>query len=73
MAAGLPNRLLGYPADARCLILNADDLGMCHPVNEAIFRLQGRRGDSTSLMVPCPGASRHEYAARDLKSHLAFT
>jgi predicted glycoside hydrolase/deacetylase ChbG (UPF0249 family) len=59
MAAGLTNRLLGYPADARCLILNADDLGMCHPVNEAIFRaFKEGVATSTSLMVPCPGASR---------------
>jgi len=32
------NRLLGYPADARLLIINADDFGMCHAINAAIFR-----------------------------------
>jgi hypothetical protein len=31
------NRLLGYPGDARLLILNADDFGMCHSINEAIL------------------------------------
>lgn len=49
------NRLLGYPADARLLIVNADDFGMCHAVNEAIVStLQAGTVRSTSLMVPCP-------------------
>jgi predicted glycoside hydrolase/deacetylase ChbG (UPF0249 family) len=49
------NQLLGYPADARLLIVNADDLGMCHAVNEAICRvLKDGIARSTSLMVPCP-------------------
>ena len=49
------NQLLGYPADARLLIINADDFGMCHAVNEAIIGtlLEGIVR-STSLMVPCP-------------------
>lgn len=51
------NRLLGYPADARLLIINADDFGMCHSVNEAIIgSLQGGIARSTSLMFPCPWA-----------------
>ncbi len=51
------NRLLGYPPDARLLIINADDFGMCHANNEAILRTL-REGvvRSTSLMVPCPWA-----------------
>jgi hypothetical protein len=32
------NRLLGYPDDARLLIINADDFGMCHAANAAITR-----------------------------------
>ena len=52
---GQTNQVLGYPADARLLIVNADDLGMCHAVNEAIFRtLKDGIASSTSLMVPCP-------------------
>lgn len=53
------NRLLGYPDDARLLIVNADDFGMCHGVNAAIIgTLQVGAPDervvrSTSLMVPC--------------------
>jgi predicted glycoside hydrolase/deacetylase ChbG (UPF0249 family) len=51
------NRLLGYPADARLLIINADDFGMCHSVNDAIFRaFQNDVLRSTTLMVPCPWA-----------------
>lgn len=54
---GDTNRLLGYPADARLLIVNADDFGMCHAVNEAVFRVLGNGLlGSTTLMVPCPWA-----------------
>jgi chitin disaccharide deacetylase len=52
---GQTNRLLGYPPDARLLIINADDFGMCHSINEAIIgSLNGGLVRSTSLMVPCP-------------------
>ena len=54
---GQTNRLLGYPVDARLLIINADDFGMSHAINEAIFRmLQKGVLRSTALMVPCPWA-----------------
>ncbi len=52
---GQTNQLLGYPADARLLIVNADDFGMCHAVNKAILgTLKEGIVRSTSLMVPCP-------------------
>lgn len=61
------NRLLGYPADARLLIVNADDFGMCHAVNEAIIgTLQAGIVLSTSLMIPCP---RMASAAQFLAAH----
>ncbi len=48
------NKLLGYPPDARLLIINADDFGMCHSTNVAIFRsLKEGVVCSTTLMVPC--------------------
>ncbi len=51
------NRLLGYPPEARLLIINADDFGMCHSVNEAVIRAFGNSLlRSTTLMVPCPWA-----------------
>ncbi len=49
------NRLLGYADDARLLIINADDFGMCNAVNEAIIHsLREGVVRSTSLMVPYP-------------------
>jgi chitin disaccharide deacetylase len=54
---GQANRLLGYPEDARLLILNADDFGFCNSTNAAIMRvLAAGPVRSTSLMVPCPWA-----------------
>jgi chitin disaccharide deacetylase len=51
------NRLLGHPADARLLLINADDFGMCHAVNEAITStLTDGIVSSCSVMVPCPWA-----------------
>src|SRR5262249_48996705 len=55
---GETNKLLGYPPDARLLIINADDFGMCHATNTAIFRtLTEGVVASTTLMVPCAWAS----------------
>ncbi len=52
------NKLLGYPPDARLLIINADDFGMCQAINDAILRsLKEGIVCSTSLMAPCPRAS----------------
>ncbi len=49
------NEILGYPADARLLIVNADDFGMCHANNEATLQaLTEGIVTSTTLMVPCP-------------------
>lgn len=64
---GQANRLLGYPPDARLLILNADDFGMCNAVNEAVTRvLLTGPVRSTTLMVPCPWAL---HAVRFLAEH----
>jgi chitin disaccharide deacetylase len=54
---GQTSRLLGYPEDARLLIINADDFGMCHAVNAAVIRaFQEGVLRSATLMVPCPWA-----------------
>lgn len=60
------NRLLGYPAEARLLLINADDFGMCHAINEAIFRtLTAGLVRSTTLMVPCPWALHAMHLLRE--------
>lgn len=63
-------RRLGYPADARLLIINADDLGMCHAINAAILR-SFTEGVvcSTTVMVPCPWAL---HAIQLLREHPAI-
>src|SRR5436309_2367156 len=51
------NQLLGYPATARLLIVNADDFGMCHANNAATLQALGSGiATSTTLMAPCPWA-----------------
>src|ERR1700722_11164242 len=45
---------LGYAADARVLILNADDFGMCHDQNEGVIRgLQEGVFTSSTILVTC--------------------
>src|SRR5260370_42248783 len=46
---------LGYPADARLLIVHLDDLGLLHAVNAAaVVAFETGVANSGSLMVPCP-------------------
>jgi len=69
---------LGYPADSRLLIIHADDLGMMHTVNTAIFEAFDKHWiTSASILVPCPWfpevaqwAKTHPDA--DLGIHLAL-
>jgi hypothetical protein len=51
------SELLGYPPDARVLIVNADDLGMSHAINAAVIEsIENGIASSCSLMVPCSWA-----------------
>jgi predicted glycoside hydrolase/deacetylase ChbG (UPF0249 family) len=51
------SELLGFPPDARVLIINCDDFGMYHAVNVAVVRsIEEGIARSCSLMVPCPWA-----------------
>lgn len=60
------NRLLGYPDDARLLLVNADDLGMYDDINDGVARAFAEGiVRSTSLMVPCPGAAQAMAWLRD--------
>lgn len=69
---------LGYPADAKLLIIHADDLGVSHSQNMAsIDGLQESPVNSASIMVPCPwfpeiAAYARENKARDLGLHLTL-
>ncbi|HML23800.1 MAG TPA: polysaccharide deacetylase family protein [Aggregatilinea sp.] len=52
------NELLGYPGDARLLLVNADDFGMYQSINEAVVQsFKAGIVCSTSLMAPLPGTA----------------
>jgi predicted glycoside hydrolase/deacetylase ChbG (UPF0249 family) len=60
------NELLGYPADARLLIVNADDFGVSHAVNAAVRRtFTDGIVRSATLMAPCPWALHAMRLVRD--------
>lgn len=70
---------LGLAPEARAIILNADDFGMCHSANTAITDLL-RNGhlDSTTVMVPCAWSPEAlSFAAQnshlDVGVHLVLT
>ncbi|MYR40401.1 ChbG/HpnK family deacetylase [Streptomyces sp. SID4944] len=51
------SELLGYPPEARLLIVNCDDFGMYPAINAAVIEsIEEGIATSCSLMVPCPGA-----------------
>jgi chitin disaccharide deacetylase len=70
---------LGYPPDAKLLIVHADDLGMSHSVNAASLKaFETGLVNSGSIMVPCPWLSEIAAYARakpqaDLGLHLTLT
>jgi len=70
---------LGYPANAKLLIIHADDLGLAHSVDQASFAaLDQRAVSSASIMVPCPWLSEVAAYAQthpdaDLGLHLTLT
>ncbi len=85
LATGLPAQTrtvaerLGYPADARLLILHADDLGVAHSVDAASFAaLDAKAVSSASIMMPTPWVTEVAAYAKahpdaDLGLHLTLT
>ena len=70
---------LGYPADAKLLIVHADDLAVAHSVDAASFdALDKNAVTSASIMVPCPwltevAAYAKNHPNADLGLHLTLT
>jgi predicted glycoside hydrolase/deacetylase ChbG (UPF0249 family) len=49
------NELLGYPRDARLLIVNIDDFGLCYTINDAAIQLLKKGAAcSCTVMAPAP-------------------
>lgn len=70
---------LGYPPDAKLLIVHADDLAVAHSVDAASFAALDKGGvTSASIMVPCPwlnevAAYAKDHPNVDLGLHLTLT
>ncbi|HEV2826229.1 MAG TPA: polysaccharide deacetylase family protein [Pyrinomonadaceae bacterium] len=77
--AQTPVERLGYPRDAKLLIVHADDLGMAHSINRASIKgLESGLVSSASIMIPCPwlpeiAAYARTHPAADLGLHLTLT
>jgi predicted glycoside hydrolase/deacetylase ChbG (UPF0249 family) len=70
---------LGYPRDAKLIIVHGDDLGMAHSVNLATIKaFESGLVNSGSIMMPCPWVPEIAAYARanpqaDLGLHLTLT
>ena len=66
---------LGYGADARLVIINADGLGLSHAANAGTFEaLRIGLATSASIMVPAPWAreAAFQYRGEDIGVHLTL-
>lgn len=66
---------LGYPSDARLVIISCDDLGSCHGATVGVYQAI-REGLATcaSIMMPAPWArfAANEYNGEDIGVHLTL-
>jgi chitin disaccharide deacetylase len=72
MTTSLTERL-GHGPDARLVIVNADDLGLCHAANVGVYDCLGTGTvTSATVMVPCPWArdAAVRYRGEDVGVHL---
>lgn len=68
-------RRLGYDDDTRLLLVNCDNLGMCHAANVGVYEaLRSGLATSASLMVPAPWAREavSGYRGADIGVHLTL-
>ena len=78
LGASLVERL-GFAPDTKVLIINCDDLGMCHAENAATFNaLLNGVATSATVMMPCPWVPevvqwKKEHPEADLGVHLTLT
>lgn len=66
---------LGYPSEAKLLIINCDDLGSSHSANVGVYEaLRSGIATSATLMVPCPWAreAASRYRGEDVGVHLTL-
>ncbi len=66
---------LGHDADTRLVIINGDDLGLCHASNVGVYQsLREGVVTSATLMVPCPWAreATADFRGEDVGVHLTL-
>ena len=66
---------LGYPDDARVVIISADELGASHATNTGVYEsLRSGLASSASIMVPAPWAreAASRYRGEDIGVHLTL-
>jgi chitin disaccharide deacetylase len=70
---------LGYPKDAKLVIIHADDLGVAHAENAAsVYAMEKGSVSSASIMIPCPwmpeiAAYAAAHPKADLGLHITLT
>jgi len=67
---------LGFPDGARCVLVTADEFGLCHAATEGVLEaLRAGAATSAGLLVPAPWAreAAAHASGRDVGVHLSLT